>query len=272
MRGLTGANQAAVQATAKQPLGTSVSVNANPPNTADAAANKTAPASSGSHDTPSHDGQSSQNTQGGDASQSAQPLARPADNIPSQMQAQAIVPSAPVHETASPTPLLPGTLSGTLRTTDPQNLPASHSEMGVVATTPEIRNATLVNALNGTEMRVGMQSSEFGDISIRTTMSPQLMHTQISLDHGELSQVISNHVSAAQTKLGDELGLRASIEINHAGASLQGNAGQSSQRQQNTSYGSGQTIRIANPTAVEKGISMEMPAVLANGRQLDIRI
>lgn len=269
MRSVTGANQAAIQATAKQPLGTSGSVNANPPNTADAATSKTAPVAAGSHDTPSHD---SQNTQSGDAAQSSQPLARPVDINPSQMQAQAIVPSAPSHETASPAPHLPGTLSDASRPTDSQDLPATHSEVGVVATTPEIRSATLVNALNGTEMRVGMQSGEFGDISIRTTMSPQLMHTQISLDHGELSQVISNHVSAAQAKLGDELGLRASIEINHSGASLQGNAGQSSQRQQNTSSGSGQTIRVANPTAVEKGISVEMPAVLANGRQLDIRI
>lgn len=265
MRSVTGANQAAIQATAKQ----SVSVNANPPNTADAATSKTAPVAAGSHDTPSHD---SQNTQSGDAAQSTQPLARPVDNNPSQMQAQAIVTSAPSHETASPAPHLPGTLSDASRPTDSQDLPATHSEVGVVATTPEIRSATLVNALNGTEMRVGMQSGEFGDISIRTTMSPQLMHTQISLDHGELSQVISNHVSAAQAKLGDELGLRASIEINHSGASLQGNAGQSSQRQQNTSSGSGQTIRVANPTAVEKGIGVEMPAVLANGRQLDIRI
>jgi len=114
----------------------------------------------------------------GDASQQAPALPRAADNNLSQVQAQTIVPSAPVHEAATQ-PHLPSILTVAPRATDQQGLSATHPETGMVATTPEIRSATLMQAFNGTEMRVGMQSGEFGDISIRTFMSTQAMRTQI---------------------------------------------------------------------------------------------
>ena len=39
-------------------------------------------------------------------------------------------------------------------------------------------------------MRVGMHSTEFGDISIRTTLSQQQMLAQISLDHSDLGPTL----------------------------------------------------------------------------------
>jgi hypothetical protein len=270
----SGANQPAGKTESKQVSGTNASMNPSPANAAGAPTNKSASAANSSHDAPSHDGQ---NTQSSDTSPSAQPASPGSvNNNLSQAQTQATVPSAPVHDTASPAPHLSGALADAARPTDQRDLSASHSETGMVATTPEIRSATLVNALNGTEMRVGMQSSEFGDISIRTVMLPKLLRTQISLDHGELSQVLSTHVSATQAKLGDDFGLHASIEINNAGTSLQGNPDQSSQRQQSSQHastpGSMQAAGDATPTALGNGTSPEIPAVLANGHQLDIRV
>jgi hypothetical protein len=72
-------------------------------------------------------------------------------------------------------------------------------------------------------MRVGMHSAEFGDISIRTSIVQKQMVTEISLDHGALSQAISAHVSGVQTKLGDEFGLHSSIEVRNLGSSSPGN-------------------------------------------------
>ena len=51
------------------------------------------------------------------------------------------------------------------------------------------------------------------------------MVTEISLDHGALSQAISAHVSGVQSKLGDEFGLHSSIEVRNLGSSFSGNTG-----------------------------------------------
>jgi len=263
-------NQPSSKAAPKPAFEITGSANAIPAAQADAGTNRTTPAASGSHDAPSHDSQSSQNTQG-DASQQTSALQKVADSNLSQIQAQTIVPFAPIHEVASKAHLT-GNLTGAPQPTDQHETLASHADSVESAATPEIRSAQLIQSINGTEMRVGMQSSEFGDISIRTFMSPQAMHTQISLDHGELSQVMSTHVSSMQTKLGDELGLHASIEINNQGASLSGDAEQSSQRQYGSLAGSMQSARAANPAAADGAISMEMPLPAGNGHQLDIRV
>jgi hypothetical protein len=95
-----------------------------------------------------------------------------------------------------------------------------------------INTAKLIQTMNETGMQVGMRSAEFGDISIRTSVSQQQMMTQISVDHPDLGQAISAHVSAVQTKLGDELGIHATIEVGQSSAGFTGERGYSSQQQQ----------------------------------------
>jgi len=85
-------------------------------------------------------------------------------------------------------------------------------------------------------MQVGMRSAEFGDISIRTSVSQQQMLAQISVDHSDLGKALAAHVPAAQLKLGEEFGLRASIEVHQSGASFSGGQGSASSGQQK-SYG-----------------------------------
>ena len=89
-----------------------------------------------------------------------------------------------------------------------------------------------MQSISGSEMHMGMRSAEFGDISIRTTVSQQLMTAQISVDHGDLGKAISAHLPAMQEKLGGELGIRASVEVSQSGMSFSGERGYSAERDQ----------------------------------------
>jgi hypothetical protein len=83
-----------------------------------------------------------------------------------------------------------------------------------------INSAKLIQTLSETQMHVGMRSAEFGDISIRTAVSQQQMVAQITVDHSDLGKAIAQHLPAAQTKLGDDLGVRAAIQVTQSGMSF----------------------------------------------------
>lgn len=99
----------------------------------------------------------------------------------------------------------------------------------------DLNRASLIQSLSQSEMRVGMHSAEFGDISVRTSVSAQQVQAQIEVDHNELGNAISAHISSLETKLGNDFGLHASIEVNQLGTSHHNGQGQSSQQQQNLS-------------------------------------
>jgi hypothetical protein len=137
--------------------------------------------------------------------------------------------------------------------------------------TSSISAAKLLQTMNETEMRIGISSSDFGDISIRTSVSNHQMLAQISLDHSELSQVISAHASSVQAKLGDEYGLHTTIEINNLASFHSGDLGQSSKQNGGTPTGSLPTESISAPAEEERSV---MPgAILVAGAEyrLDIR-
>jgi hypothetical protein len=145
------------------------------------------------------------------------------------------------------------------------------SNGGEAVTTSSVNTAKLMQTLGESEMHVGMRSSEFGDISIRTSINQQQMVTRISLDHSDLSQAISAHVSTMQTKLGENFGLNASIEVHNLGSSHSGEPGQSSQREQGALNQSAQAGGAQFVPEEESGITMEAPANAGNGNRLDIR-
>jgi hypothetical protein len=137
--------------------------------------------------------------------------------------------------------------------------------------TSGINAAKLIQTMSESEMRVGLSSSTFGDISIRTSISNHQMLAQISLDHSELSQAISSHVSSVQTKLGDEYGLRASIEVNNLASPHSGEPGHPSRREKATPDGSlpAQTVTYSG----EEGSNLSQEGIVSAGNEtrLDIR-
>jgi hypothetical protein len=147
-------------------------------------------------------------------------------------QASAIATHASAHASAVPLRNSDGVADATRQTSQPAGAAASHAEGDEPATSSGINSARVLQSMSESEMRVGMHSAEFGNISIRTSVSQQQMQAQISLDHSDLSQAIASHIGNVQTKLGSEYGLNASIQVNHQGASTSGQPGDSQPREQ----------------------------------------
>ncbi len=79
--------------------------------------------------------------------------------------------------------------------------------------TTTINTAQVLGHMNGTAMRVGLRSEEFGSISIQTSVSPGSMVAQIALDHGALGRALAVHLPAMEEKLGTALGVTARVEL-----------------------------------------------------------
>jgi len=181
------------------------------------------------------------------------------------------------QQVAHVAPQLQTATSGTTGATDKPHaaeiassgLPAS-SEGLETAGASGVNTAKLIQALNETQMHVGMRSAEFGDISIRTAVSQQQMVAQITVDHGDLGRAIAEHVPAAQSKLGDDLGVRAAIEVTQNGMSFSHDHSSASQQQQRSF-----TRPVDAPGAVtfnETEITTSRIAVAAeDSDRLDIR-
>jgi hypothetical protein len=66
-------------------------------------------------------------------------------------------------------------------------------------------------------MRVGMRSNEFGNISISTSSTRNLLSAQITLDHGELARALAVHLPEMQAKMGGYQAMDVRIDMNGAG-------------------------------------------------------
>ena len=216
-------------------------------------------------------GQASQSSQA-DPAKSLTITARTPDSGALQLQAQTVAMHVASHETAA-AQHVPTSIADTARAAKSPEVPASiHAAGDEPVASSGINAAKLIQSMGESEMRVGMHSTEFGDISIRTTISQQQMVTQISLSHNDLSQAISAHVATVQAKLGENYGLHASIEINNQGSSLSGDSQNSSQQEQRSRTGSTSPKSVAVPAVNDIGIGQGAMANVGNRYGLDIRI
>lgn len=136
--------------------------------------------------------------------------------------------------------------------------------------TQGMSTARLLQKMSESEMRVGMHSHEFGDISIRTSVSQQDMRAQISVDHSELGKAISAHLPSIQTKLGEEFGLHAKIEVTHTGNFLSGRQGETPGQNPSTAS---QSNLVSAPLSIAEADTAQVSPILATGDdgRLDIR-
>jgi hypothetical protein len=135
----------------------------------------------------------------------------------------------------------------------------------------DLNAARLIQSMSQSEMRLGMHSAEFGDISVRTSVSAQQVQAQIEVDHNELGNAISAHISSLEAKLGNDFGLHASIEVNQLGSSHHNGQGQSPQQQQNLSS----NRALAGEPVQATDTDTQMPSSLlraADDGRLDIRV
>ena len=140
------------------------------------------------------------------------------------------------------------------------------------AAAPVVNSAQLMQTLNGSEMRVGLHSAEFGNIAIHTAIEHGSISADISVEHSSLGKAVADQLPALQSKLHDEQGIRTQINIQDHSAGLSSDARQ----QQSQEY---QQPRL--PQAFKNAFPSERvtsstqvpatPATTVNGR-LSIRI
>jgi hypothetical protein len=266
--------QSAGKAPQKNSADATAAKNALPSNAADTTPSKTTgtagdgsshSAQSNSQNNGQSDNQPTPHAQAG-ASQSEVPLPKAVDSGAAQPQSvpiPSLSPDAP-HATAAA-----GSLPDASQT-DRTDTSASALDGDEVAPATGINASRIVQSMSETEMRVGLHSNEFGAISIRTSVSPQQMLAQISLDHTGLSQAISAHVASVQTKLGNDSGLNTLIQVNHQAASTAGQ-GSSQQREQRSSALSVPVEGAAVTADPDAGISPAVLAGASRAHRLDIR-
>jgi hypothetical protein len=273
----TGWKQPFKAAVVKDAPGTTALKNPTLTKATDADINNTASTAAGTHigaPADQNSGQSLRNTNSNPdqtGSVSVRVAAGSLSQAQTQTQTQTIAVSGASHEIASSAPMPRGLADGSRLAEQAEAPIANLQETGEGTVTTAINSAKLIQAMGQTEMRVGLHTTEYGDISIRTSVSQQQMQAQISLDHPELSQAIAAHISSVQTKLGDEHGIQASIQINNQGTSYSSDSGQPSQRQQYAFAGSTGPADAADYAEADNGMSLGMLAAIGNEHRLDIR-
>jgi len=180
---------------------------------------------------------------------------------------------------------VPDTSSAAAAIPAAQNSALAHAAAGSASETGSpsqagfsaVNTAHLIQRAGQTEMRVGMQSDEFGAISIRTSVSKDALSAQIAVSHTELARVLAEHVPEMQVRMGAEQPLSVKIAGPSSSQFMAGQDGAKSGGEHGA-----QRERDAAPHANlsagegSRGIT-EVPAVVAgmipaNYGRLDIRI
>jgi hypothetical protein len=159
----------------------------------------------------SQDSSSSGDQSQGSAAQQAQNTAMPQLNVPNHTIAAVDHTQNPGTAVLSPSaPVLAGVSDHTAKTQQT----AAPAPIVVPQPVPVINTAKLIQSMGQSEMRVGMRSLDFGNISINTSATRDLISAQISLDHGELARTLATHLPEMQAKFGGNQTMNVRIDMN----------------------------------------------------------
>jgi hypothetical protein len=144
---------------------------------------------------------------------------------------------------------------------------------------PVINTAKLIQSMGQSEMRVGMRSNDFGNISISTSANRDLISAQISLDHAELARTLAVHLPEMQARLGGDQAMNVRIDMNGQQATGQGagnssgmsNGSQDGSRPDRQQKGSTASNQSANRFAV-RGSSIAAAGLPSGEGRLDAHI
>ena len=155
------------------------------------------------------------------------------------------------------------------------------------ASSSPINVARVVESIHGSEMRVGVRTEEFGNVSVSTAVNREQIAAQISFDHGDLGRLLAAHLPSMQEKLGSDTGLHATVQVLDRGASYSqggqsgqgGDSGQAPQAGSQSGAG-GQSQRslayaIPAPSSARgstiEAVSGERSIATAAASRLDVR-
>jgi len=130
-----------------------------------------------------------------------------------------------------------------------------------------VNAAKLVQNLSQSELRLGMQSREFGSVDIRTSVARHVFSAQISIEHGDVARNLTSELPALMDRLADQQVLVGNIQVHNSGLSTSSGLAQDAQAQgwkpQAVSAGAKSEVEVLHPTVIE--------SVNSTGR-LDIRV
>jgi hypothetical protein len=139
-------------------------------------------------------------------------------------------------------------------------------------------SSKIIQSLGQTEMRVGMRSPEFGNISIRTSSTPGVISAQISLDHSDLAKVLVTHLPEMQAKLSEAQSgsIQSAMNEKSAATSQDSSKGSSQNPQQSGQYSPVATSsRATQSDGAEVIVYSPAFTAVSNGltdTRLDIRV
>lgn len=236
----------------------------------------TEPASEAGSKAGSQDATSSNNqSQGGNTSQSQNAASVPVNFT---VHPAAVIAAAQNAATVLPsrTSSTPAGSAGLAEKATGNTAPASTA---LPQAAPVINTAKLVQSMSQSVMRLGMRSNEFGNISISTSSTRDVVSAQISLEHGELAKTLAAHLPEMQARLGGNQPMDVRIDMNGASTSGQetgsfsgmsnDSAGQSrSGRQQASNVAQSQS----GSGVAEQQFSTAAAALPTGYARLDIRV
>ncbi len=223
-------------------------------------------------------------TTGGNQGQSSNPQpdqnATPAPAISLGHTSTTLQDHTQIPATVVPTQAAVPLTAPAAHTTKPA-LPAAPNGSALPEPAPVVNTARLIQTATQSEMRVGLRSTEFGNISINTSATRDAISAQISLDHGELAKAIANHIPEMQSTLGGNQRMDVRIDMNGQAAG-QGNGGSQGMsaspgdgsrggQQPRANSGSGYTTGNIPGTMNVTTAAAIAPAGVTNQTRLDIR-
>lgn len=165
-----------------------------------------------------------------------------------------------------------GTASDGPAQTDHPESPAVPDHEGTGTQIPEgtqlgttINSARLAERLKQSEINLNLRTLDFGNVSIHTAVNHDRLSAQISLERNDLGKAIASEVPSLESKLKQEHGIQATIEVQQQGHSYPGNGGQSQPQTARP-----QTVIPSRFEADVPETMINLPTAVADGR-LDIR-
>jgi len=130
--------------------------------------------------------------------------------------------------------------------------------------------AKLVQGMSQSEFRVGMQSQEFGNIDIRTSVARHMFSAQISVEHSDVAKSLTAQLPGLYHRLADQQVAVGNIVIHGHSLGTSSGLAQDAQRQSWQPQSHGADDRTAELTA--QPILPVMTEAIDPAGRLDIRI
>ena len=154
----------------------------------------------------------------------------------------------------------------------PSNGGTSHLPPPEAKSLNSVSSAQLVQSIHQAEMKVGMHSAEFGNLSISTSLKNQAISAQIATDHTELTRALQIHLPAIQEKLGSAYGVQARVELRDGSSSSNGGTQQQADQDQRSHRGTGVSHGFTGLSAAGVPVAASIVPQGFESTRLDIRV